>query len=41
MIGDDETSFPHKLIDKLQLLVTPLQANHQLISNYQKLNYLR
>ena len=41
MIGDDETSFLHKLIDKLQLFVNPLQANHQLISNYQKFNYLR
>ena len=29
-IGDDETNFPHKL-----LLI------YQLISNYQKLNYLR
>ena len=43
MIGDDETNFPHKLllIGKPQIFVKPLLTNHQLISNYQKLKYLR
>ena len=43
MIGnsDDETNFPHKLIDKLKIFVKLLLTTHQLILNYQKLNYLR
>ena len=34
MIVDDETNFP-------QIFVKLLQITYQLISNYQKLNYLR
>ena len=43
MISDNETNFPHKLllIDKFQIFVKLLQITYQLISNYQKLNYLR
>ena len=43
MIGnsDDETNFPHKLTDKLKIFVKLLLTTHQLILNYQKLNYLR
>ena len=39
-----ETNFPHKslqLIDKLQIFLKLLLTIHQLILNYQKLNYLR
>ena len=44
MVGDDETNFPHiiiNLIDKLQIFVKPLQIIYQLILSYQKLKYLR
>ena len=44
MIGDNETNFPHKLLlmlDKSQIFVKLLLINHQLISNYQKRDYLR
>ena len=43
MIGDNETSFPHKLLltDKLQVFVNLLQIIHQPILNYQKVNYQR
>ena len=42
MAGDDEINFPHKLLltnSRLQFFVKLLVTNHQLISNYQKLNY--
>ena len=44
MVGDsnDNTNFPHELlltIDKLQIFVKLLLKIHQLILNYQKLNY--
>ena len=46
MIGnsDDETNFPHKLLladRQVANLVKLLQIIYQLISNYQKLNYLK
>ena len=44
MIGDNETNLPHKLLlmlDKSQIFVKLLLINHQLISNYQKRDYLR
>ena len=44
MVGDDETNFPHiiiNLIDKLQIFVKPLQIIYQLILSYQKVKYLR
>ena len=43
-ISDDKTNFPHKLlliIDKLQIFVRLSQIIYQLISSYQKLNYLK
>ena len=44
MVGDanDENSFPHKLlfIQKLRGFVMLLQIIHQLLQNYQKLNYI-
>ena len=42
MVGDDETNFPHiiiNLIDKLQIFVKPLQIIYQLILSYQKVHY--
>ena len=46
MIGnsDDETNFPHKLLladRQVANLVKLLQIIYQLISSYQKLNYLK
>ena len=41
MIGDDETNFPYKFLFKLKIFVRFLLANNELISSYQKLNYLR
>ena len=44
MIGDNETSFPHKLLltnRQVSNLRKLLQIIHQLILSYQKLNYLR
>ena len=43
MIGnsDDETNYPHKLIDKLLIFAKLLLNTHHLILNDQKLNYLR
>ena len=38
--SNDNTNFPHDLLlDKLQILVKLLLKIHQLILNYQKLNY--
>ena len=41
--SNDNTNFPHelllKLIDKLQIFIKFLLKIHQLILNYQKLNY--
>ena len=44
MVGDsnDNTNFPNELLltkDKLQIFVKLLLITHQLILNYQKLNY--
>ena len=44
MIGDNETYFPHKLLltnRQVSIFLKLLQITYQLISNYQKLNYLR
>ena len=44
MIGDNETNFPRKLLltnSKFQIFVKLLQITYQMISSYQKLNYLR
>ena len=40
MIGDNETNFPHKLL-LTNRQVSNLRKTYQLISSYQKLNYLR
>ena len=40
MIGDNETNFPHKLL-LTNIQVSNLRKTYQLISSYQKLNYLR
>ena len=37
--SNDNTNFPHELIDKLQIFVKLLLITHQLTLNYQKLNY--
>ena len=41
--SDDETNFPHKLllIGKWKIFVKLLKIIYQLISSYQKLNYLK
>ena len=42
--SDDETNFPHKLLltnRQVSKFVKLLLAEHQLILNYQKLDYLR
>ena len=44
MIGDDKTTFPHKLLltnRQVANLVKLLLTNHQLILSYPKLKYLR
>ena len=44
MIGDVETNFPHKLLLTNRQVANfhiAFLTNHQLISNYQKLDYLR
>ena len=49
MTGDNETNFPHELLlpnrqvirKVIQIFVKPLQIIHQLILNYQKVNYQR
>ena len=44
MIGDVETNFPHKLLltnSQVANFRIAFLTNHQLISNYQKLDYLR
>ena len=44
MIGDVETNFPHKLLLTNRQVANfriAFLTNHQLISNYQKHNYLR
>ena len=43
MIGNskDETNFPHKLLLTNRQVTNLLQIIYQLISSYQKLNYLR
>ena len=44
MVGDNETNFPHKLLltnRQVSNLRKALQTTYQLISNYQKLSYLR
>ena len=44
IVGDDETNFPHKLLltnRRVEIFVTLLLTNHQLILIYEKLNYLR
>ena len=38
---DYETNFPYKFFNKLQIFVKLLQIVYQVISSYQKLNYLR
>ena len=40
MIDDNETNFPHKLL-LTNRQVSNLRKTYQLISSYQKLNYLR
>ena len=40
IIGDNETNFPHKLL-LTNRQVSNLRKTYQLISSYQKLNYLR
>ena len=44
MVGDNETYFPHKLLltnRQVSIFLKLLQITYQLISNDQKLNYLR
>ena len=44
MVDDNEANFPHKLLltnKQVSNLRKLLQITYQLISNYQKLNYLR
>ena len=38
---DYETNFPYKFLNKLQIFVKLLQIIYQVVSSYQKLNYLR
>ena len=41
MIGDNENNFPHKLLLTNRQVSRRLQITYPLISNFQKLNYLR
>ena len=44
IIGDNETNYPRKLLltkRQVSIFVKLLQITYQLISNYQKFNYLR